>query len=331
MSNITLESKACRICNGTSLDFFVAREMMYGLRENFSYFECASCKCVQISEYPADMARHYPSNYYAYAPQPEAAQQGTIGRLKAVARSLAMGSGVIRNAWLQMPSNRSWIAKQANLKFYVERFRDPSARMLDVGCGAGELLRNLRLVGFKNAEGIDPYIESDVVHQGRTLVWKRHLSEVAPSYQCISFHHSLEHMPGQAEVIAEARRLLAPGGVIIIRIPIVGKEAWRVYRENWVQLDPPRHFYLHSEASLRLLAQQCGLVVDEIVYDSYGLQIWGSELYLKDIPLLDERSPARGSHAIFSSEELAGFDRHAADLNAASDGDQVMAILRAPS
>lgn len=147
MSNIASKSKACRICNGASLDFFEPREMMYGLREKFSYFECASCKCVQISEYPTDMAQYYPSNYYAYAPQADAAQQGTLGRLKALARSLAMGSGAIRNVWLQMPSTRSWIAKQVNLKFYVERFRNPSARLLDVGCGAGELLRSLHL-GF---------------------------------------------------------------------------------------------------------------------------------------------------------------------------------------
>jgi len=329
MSSNQLESQACRICGSVSVSLFQAREMMFGLREKFSYFECASCKCVQISEYPEDIARHYPSNYYAFASQVDSTRPGKLSRLKAVARSFAMSNSTIRTAWLQMLSNRIWIAKQPNLKFYVERFRDASARMLDVGCGTGELLRKFRVVGFRNAEGADPYIESDVVHQGKVLVWKRHLSEMTSGYNCISFHHSLEHMPDQAAVIAEARRLLAPGGIIVIRVPVAGTEAWRVYKENWVQLDPPRHFYLHSEASLRLLAQQCGMIVEDIIYDSSGLQIWGSELYLKDIPLYDKRSPACGSHAIFSQAELAEYDLRAADLNAANNGDQVMAILRA--
>ena len=301
---------------------------MYGIRESFSYFECASCRCVQITEYPADMARFYPADYYAYAPAVEAAPKSGLARLKSIARNIVLGQKISRSIWLGLPANRDWIAKQPVLQFYTERFVDPSTRMLDVGCGAGDLLRDLRNLGFRNVEGVDPYIPADISHEGRTLVWRRHLSEMTPGYACISFHHSLEHMPDQATVLADTRRLLAPGGIIVIRIPMAGTAAWRTYKENWVQLDPPRHFYLHSVKSLNLLAEQCQLVVDSMSYDSKGLQFWGSELYLKDISLLDERSPARGSNAVYSRDELKEFDRRAADLNALNDGDQAMIILR---
>jgi len=321
-------SLACRICSTACPKVFEAREMMYGLREKFSYFECISCGCVQISQYPTDMARYYPTDYYAYAPPAESAQQSVLARLKSALRRKLLDQEVIRNVWLGLPSNRDWIAKRPLLQFYIKQFRNPSTRMLDVGCGAGELLRYLRNLGFGNVEGVDPYIGADVVYDGRTLVWKRHLADMTPGYQCISFHHSLEHMPDQATVLTDTRRLLAPGGIILIRIPMAGTAAWRTYKENWVQLDPPRHFYLHSQASLKLLAEQCDLVVDSIVCDSKGFQFWGSELYLKDVPLLDERSPARGSNAIYSSEELEEYDNRADDLNEQNDGDQAMIVLR---
>lgn len=280
----------CRICSSALVDTFQAKEMMFGLRERFNYFECKSCNCVQIAEYPENVTRFYPINYYAYEAPKTKRIPNMLARIKTGVRNIVVGHSTTRAIWLQGPAIRDWIAKDPIVKFYLDRFPDVSTNILDVGCGTGSLLRDLRYWGFKNAEGVDPYIEKDVAYQGKMLVWKRSLSGMTPSYDCISFHHSLEHMPDQAKVLTEARRLLAPGGIIIIRIPVAGGAAWRTYRENWVQLDPPRHFYLHSEASLRLLAEQAGLMVDTINYDSTGFQIWGSELYLKNIPLMDEVS-----------------------------------------
>ncbi len=322
-------STACRICGSVSLTSFKAREMMLGWREIFDYIECNDCKCVQISDYPADIARHYPSDYYAYAARPDVARPGLLTRLAISARRLLLELKTTRAMWLRRPVIRNWLSNEPLVKFYVERFPDPRTRMLDVGCGAGDLLRSLRYWGFQNAEGVDPYIPHNIVDQGRTLVWKRHLSQLSATYDCISFHHALEHMPDQVNVLTEARRLLKPGGIIVIRIPLAGTWAWRTYREDWVQLDAPRHFYVHSERSLRLLAKQAGLAVDTIQYDSVGLQIWGSELYKRDIPLFDERSPARGSYATFSVDQLLEYDRRAELLNKAGDGDQILAILRA--
>jgi hypothetical protein len=58
----------------------------------------------------------------------------------------------------------------------------------------------------------------------------------------------------------------------------------------WVQLDAPRHFFLHSANSLGLLAGKVGMAVTETVYDSDELQFVGSEQYLKGIPLRSENS-----------------------------------------
>ena len=61
----------CRICDspGPHPDY-VVREMQFGTREEFPYFQCVSCSCLQIVEIPADMGRHYPADYYSYTPPP---------------------------------------------------------------------------------------------------------------------------------------------------------------------------------------------------------------------------------------------------------------------
>ena len=63
--SINFESqRVCRICasNGPH-SHFVVREMMFGTREPFGYFECANCKTLQIVDIPPDLARHYPGDY----------------------------------------------------------------------------------------------------------------------------------------------------------------------------------------------------------------------------------------------------------------------------
>ncbi len=319
----------CRICGSGSVRKFIAREMMYGLREPFEYLECQACGCVQIAAYPDDIARHYPNSYHGDIANNTAAMATPVESLKDMVKSRLLRIPAFRARWLRAPSTRAWLARRPLLAHYLDRLDNPEARILDVGCGAGWCLRDLRTIGYRHAEGVDPFVEKNLMYRGRLLVTKAYLGDMPGRYDCISFHHSLEHMPDQAGILRTARRLLAPGGFLLIRIPVAGGAARRTYHENWVQLDPPRHYYLHTEGSFRLLADQCGMAVRSVIYDSDGFQFWGSELYVRDIPLRDPRSPWEGSHDIFSVAELAEFNRRAAALNAASDGDQIVAILAA--
>jgi len=95
---------------------------------------------------------------------------------------------------------------------------------------------------------------------------------------------------------------------------------------NWVQLDAPRHLFLHTTKSFRLLASSAGLDVVDIGYDSNDFQFWASELYSRDIPLasMDGSKP----QTIFSKSELQKFKENARELNAKRLGDSAIFILR---
>lgn len=96
-----------------------------------------------------------------------------------------------------------------------------------------------------------------------------------------------------------------------------GIGAWEHYRENWVQLDPPRHLFLHSLKSIKRIANETGFHLERMNHDSSRFEFNGSEKYYKDIPL-----HAKSEQEVFTQVELDGFDKKAQNLNAQVKGDQ---------
>jgi hypothetical protein len=58
----------CPICRAATGQFLDAREMMFGTRESFTYFECEGCGCLHLIDVPADLAAYYPKEYYSLKP-----------------------------------------------------------------------------------------------------------------------------------------------------------------------------------------------------------------------------------------------------------------------
>jgi SAM-dependent methyltransferase len=207
----------------------------------------------------------------------------------------------------------------------------PTSRILDVGTGAGRRVGDLRRLGFR-VIGVDPFVDHDVLDQGgRLLVKKAAVSDIEGQFDFVMLHHSLEHMADQHAALHEAWRLVRPGGTVLVRVPLVDSYAWRTYGTDWVQLDAPRHLYLHSERSLSLLATDQGFQVRAVVYDSTAFQFSGSELYRSGgqlfgaypLPFLKMLRRAAGGEAR-RLRVVADF------LNSMKDGDQAAFYLRRP-
>ena len=321
----TSSPRPCRICGGTEGNReLVAREMMYGTRERFPYLSCAGCGCLQIAELPGDLARHYPRDYFSFAAPPDADAAGWPRRaLRRWRDGYALsGRGAI-GRWLyrQRP-----YPELRSLSLVRGLRRDH--RILDVGAGAGTLLRALAARGFTGLLGVDPYLERDLVLPGGLRILKRGLEEVAGPWDVIMFHHVFEHLADPVAVLRAAAERLAPEGRVLVRLPLASSWAFRHYGVDWVQLDAPRHLYLHSRASLERVAAAAGLSVQAAAWDSTAFQFWGSEQYARDLPL---RAP--GSHATdparspFTPRQIADFERRAAALNREQAGDQAAFVL----
>ena len=59
--------QACRICNNSEGNkIHNAREMLFGMRDEFEYLECVQCGCVQILKIPDNLSKYYPSDYHPF-------------------------------------------------------------------------------------------------------------------------------------------------------------------------------------------------------------------------------------------------------------------------
>lgn len=311
----------CRICGGAGpFRSYRVREMMFGLGESFDYALCPDCGCLQIAAIPDDMSRYYGAGYYSFGPRP--AQHG-VGAALVRARNRALAGRADPVGWL-VGRFRPYRALASLRPLRLA----PDARIVDVGCGGGELLLALQSAGFSALLGVDPFIAHDLNLGGGLVVRRAELPAVSGPFDLVMFHHSLEHIDDPHTVLRAAHDALVPRGRCLVRIPTVSSFAWRHYGVDWCALDAPRHLVLHSTQSIRLLAERCGFTVHDIVCDSDAFQFWGSEQYRRGIALMrpgcNDIVPAPG---VFIPAELRAFGRHAVRLNRANDGDQIAVYL----
>ena len=60
----------CRICGYSGeCESITAREMMQGKREEFEYFICPQCNCMQIASVPDNLGDYYGKGYYSFSVQ----------------------------------------------------------------------------------------------------------------------------------------------------------------------------------------------------------------------------------------------------------------------
>lgn len=292
--------------------------MMHGTREEFHYAQCKNCGSLRLLDAPADMAPYYNAgDYYSFE---------TLERKFGLWDVYRWAKN--RAYYLAKARNAPWPSR-LNPPLYEEYGCDsflPTSRILDVGCGSGALLLELRRNGFRRLMGVDPFLPQGINIPGVELV-RGGLDDLDREFDVIMMHHSLEHTPDPVAALESARQRLAHDGAVVVRIPIVAG-AWDLYGVDWVQLDAPRHVAIFSQAGMAAAAERAGLQIVNSYCDSSSFQFWGSELYRLDIPLADTRvTTSEGLERIFSVDQMAEWAQEADRLNSQMRGDQAVFVL----
>lgn len=297
---------------------------MFGFRDQFTYEACGPCGSIQIKDVPAPhvLSKYYPDEFWAS----KSSENG----------SAAKGLGYYLLGLLLHPRWR-FIARLVCTRLPRSSFAqaikyriNPTDKVLDVGCGPGNLIHALAKLGLPNPIGVDPFIDRDIVYRNGARVVRTSLDSLhEEGFDVIMFHHSLEHVPDPILTLSHAGQRLRPGGLCIVRLPTASSEAFELFKEDWVQLDPPRHLHIPSREGMRIMAEINGMRLEDVVDDSSAFQFWGSEQYRKDIPLRDSRSYfVNPSAGLFSAEDIASYEKRAQALNETHRGDQAIFFLR---
>ncbi|MGF1671728.1 MAG: class I SAM-dependent methyltransferase [Balneolaceae bacterium] len=313
----------CNICgNKKNNKYYSVKEMMFGSRDEFNYMECDSCGCIQICEIPGNISEYYPADYYSFT---KTAGTGLGKKLLIKTKSIRDKAAVFKRGLMGNILNSFFPNEVLNTMSGV---LSKDQHILDAGCGKGMILSQLKEIGFVHLSGIDPFIENDIRYKNGLEIRKMSLQEVTGTWDIIMFHHSFEHMPNPGQILKLINAKLSVEGTAIIRIPVSGSFAWQEFGTDWVQLDAPRHFYLHTKKSMEIIADYAGLKISNIIYDSTDFQFWGSEQYKRDIPLNDPRSySVNPAGSIFSKSEINSYRKKAKILNQKRQGDSAAFFL----
>lgn len=316
----------CPFCLNISLcERILAKERMFGLGDEFAYLKCVACGSLWLEKSPISQDRYYGENYYSFA---------NVKTINAVRFA-------IRRTW-----GYALFGKMKYLRSWVMRIKRPSpllytlvgqgvtfnSRILDVGCGQGALLKDLSNLGFRDQVGYDPNLPAaSITDDAGGFTVFRDFDNIIGTFDLVMFNHSLEHT---SDVRASLRRVIAllrnKNSLLIIRIPLSDSYCQRYYRDCWVQLDAPRHVYIPSYLGLIKLLRSLEFELEQVCYDSTGFQFWGSEQYLRDMPLNDAKSIIHGHSAdsIFTKNQLLDFEKRAIELNLKCDGDEAIFCFR---
>jgi SAM-dependent methyltransferase len=210
---------------------------------------------------PDAAMRIYPASYQPHAPS---SQRSAMPSLT---------SKVLR--WLRGAHVPSRIKSQLSA----------SSRVLDVGCGAGEFLSQLRAELGCKVFGLD--LSETAVKTAREgfgiEAFHGGLAD-APwqpgSFDFISAWWSLEHMPDPDAALTKIHELLAVGGYTLIAVPNSRSAVARLFRARWYHLDCPRHYHLWTPRSLRALLEKKGFSPKVTNFDKSPWGLLGSLQYL---------------------------------------------------
>lgn len=182
-------------------------------------------------------------------------------------------------------------------KFMAERNGAPVVA-LDMGCGDGAHLK--WLAGYsKQVYGSDYNLlrleraSARVAARGTSeRIFMADVTDYPArddSFDLIFFNHVLEHIPDDRRALAEVRRILKPGGLLMLGVPNEGAWFWRLsYKLEPKVKQMSDHVQFYTGKSLRARCEEAGLKVSHVEHIGWGVPHKTLDFIVRRFKIVDD-------------------------------------------
>lgn len=253
-------STTCAVC-GPEDATTVFRIPAVGALPETAVVRCSRCGLRRLSTRPgpAALAAFYGDQYNAFVGRTRSdRKQRAWNRLRdAYARPAGYRAGVVDRALLT--SLATWA-----LDINVPLRGVSGLKVLDVGCGFGDLLIYLKSRGC-DTTGVD--LDPRAAAQAREYGVTVHVGDLADlalptaAYDVSVMCHSLEHVSDPNRELAELARVTRPGGRLHLAVPNGDAAALGVEAADWFHLSYPLHVWFFDARALSTLLARHGFTI----------------------------------------------------------------------
>ena len=262
MENRTRLCPECYMCGSQG------KYLYRGLKDSISVIqgewnlrECANPECGLVWMDPKpleeDISKAYHFDYYTHYKNRRMRQYSIL--IKLLRWTLRQIYSALKRITLIHPE-----LKRLNI-MYLDKQRP--GRLLEVGCGSGEKLAQLRAIGWEvEGQEIDPKAAANASSKGLTvhLGNLQNLSFSSDLFDAVIMNHVIEHIHDPVALLAECYRILKPKGILIAVTPNIESWGHRHFVSCWRGLEPPRHLHLFNQKNLRKVAEKAGFTKCEL-------------------------------------------------------------------
>ena len=245
---LSLESVPCDLCGSDRYEQVLSgQDALTDLPGTFRFVRCTNCGLIRQNPRltPSALLQYYPESYPSFAQ--------SVGSRASILRRIDYRVGQLRRVRLVRRLCRT-------------------GSLLDVGCGTGDFLYEMRKLKGWRLFGVEP--NRYACGHAQRLVGKRvvcgTLSAAAladSSFDMVTMWNTLEHVQDPKTNLRQANRVLRPDGLLVISAPVSSSLLCRWFREHWAEWDLPRHLYIFSRNTIEAMLQETGFGL-EAVYRS---------------------------------------------------------------